>query len=273
MGDAAASRIAAAALRAACPWASDVRIEERYEDDLIRVTRDGAAFMVEVCGRTLVISADAFHDDADVKAHTEARDTQIVNRIVVDYTRQNCRRGFARARAGEGAGPVLRRRAELLPGNMVRACCGATSRRGRTSKNVKGTSRTAWPRRRPTTMERARSSPSSGPARPSPRRGAASPLSLWSGRPRQSSSTAAPARCALGPDTDEALDALDAVWVSHAHWDHFGGLAALVAAAARRRGRSNEDVARALRGRSATMSNRLYKFWRRRASPLFWELR
>ena len=35
VGDAQASRIAAAALRAACPWASDVRIEERYEDDLI----------------------------------------------------------------------------------------------------------------------------------------------------------------------------------------------------------------------------------------------
>ena len=99
VGDAQASRIAAAALRAACPWASDVRIEERYEDDLIRVSRKGAAFMVEVCGRTLVISADACHDDADVVLHTEARDTQIVNRIVVDYTRQNCRRGFARANA------------------------------------------------------------------------------------------------------------------------------------------------------------------------------
>ena len=35
VGDAQASRMASAALRAACPWASDVRIEERYEDDLI----------------------------------------------------------------------------------------------------------------------------------------------------------------------------------------------------------------------------------------------
>ena len=44
-------------------------------------------------------------------------------------------------------------------------------------------------RRRPTIMERARSSPSSARARRSPRRGAASPRS-WdqSGRPRQSSS-------------------------------------------------------------------------------------
>ena len=99
VGDAQASRIAAAALRAACPWASDVRIEERYEDDLVRVSRKGAAFVVEVCGRTLVVSADAYHDDADVVLHTEARDTQIVNRVVVDYTRQNCRRGFARANA------------------------------------------------------------------------------------------------------------------------------------------------------------------------------
>ena len=99
VGDAAASRMASAALRAACPWASDVRIEETYADDFISVTRDGAAFIVEVCGRTLVISADAFDGDADVVLHTEARDTQIVNRIVVDYTRQNCRRGFARANA------------------------------------------------------------------------------------------------------------------------------------------------------------------------------
>ena len=99
VGDAQASRMASAALRAACPWADAVRIEERYEDDVVRVTRDGAAFVVEVCGRTLVISADAYHDDADVVLHTEARDTQIVNRIVVDYTRENCRRGFARANA------------------------------------------------------------------------------------------------------------------------------------------------------------------------------
>ena len=99
VGDAQASRMAAAALRAACPWADAVRIEERYADELISVTRDGAAFLVEVCGRTLAVSADAFDGDADVVLHTEARDTQIVNRIVVDYARDGCKRGFARANA------------------------------------------------------------------------------------------------------------------------------------------------------------------------------
>ena len=69
--------------------------------------------MVEVCGRTLVVSADAFDGDADVVLHTEARDTQIVNRVVVDYARDGCKRGFARANAfGEREGRVLRRRAE-----------------------------------------------------------------------------------------------------------------------------------------------------------------
>jgi hypothetical protein len=99
VGDAQASRMATAALRAACPWASDVRIEESYEDDLVRVTRDNEAFIIDVCGRTLVISADAFDGDADVVLHTEARDTQIVNNIVVDYARDGCKRGFARAKA------------------------------------------------------------------------------------------------------------------------------------------------------------------------------
>ena len=45
------------------------------------------------------MSADACHDDADVVLHTEGSDTQIVNRIVVDYARDGCKRGFARARA------------------------------------------------------------------------------------------------------------------------------------------------------------------------------
>ena len=77
--------------------------------------------MVEVCGRTLVISADAYHDDADVVLHTEGSDTQIVNRIVVDYARDGCKRGFARAKAltRERAaffGAVLSSRSEPGPG-------------------------------------------------------------------------------------------------------------------------------------------------------------
>jgi len=248
VGDAQASRIAAAALRAACPWASDVRIEESYEDDLIRVTRDNEAFIIEVCGRTLVISADAYHDDADVVLHTEASDTQIVNRIVVDYTRQNCRRGFARANAlakergayfGAGRaspgdyGPGVLRcyvaprpHVEECEGDVVDDVAAAPS-----DDNGEGPLLTFL---------------GTGSAKPSSRRGESAIIIEWAAASILLDCGAGTLRT-LGPDTDEALDALDAVWVSHAHWDHFGGLAALVNAAARRRGRTNEDVARALK--------------------------
>ena len=85
-----------------------------------------------------------------------------------------------------------------------------------------------------------------GSAKPSSRRGESAIIIEWAASSILLDCGAGTLRT-LGPDTDEALDALDAVWVSHAHWDHFGGLAALVNAAARRRGRSNEDVARALK--------------------------
>ena len=245
VGDAQASRIASAALRAACPWASDVRIEERYEDDLVRVTRDNEAFIIEVCGKKLAISADAYHDDADVVLHTEASDTQIVNRIVVDYTRQGCRRGFARASAlaKERApffGAVLSSRSEPGPGVLrcyvaprphVEECEGDgadDAAAAPSDDNGEGPRLTFL---------------GTGSAKPSSRRGESAIIVEWAAASILLDCGAGTLRTI----TDAALDALDAVWVSHAHWDHFGGLAALVAAAARRRGRSNEDVARMLK--------------------------
>jgi ribonuclease Z len=245
VGDANASRMAAAALRAACPWASDVRIEESYEDDLVRVTRNGEAFMVEVCGRTLVISADAYHDDADVVLHTEASDTQIVNRVVVDYTRQNCKRGFARANAlakeraaffgaartsSSDYGPGVLR-CYVAPRPHVEECEGDVADDAAAAPaddNGEGPRLTFL---------------GTGSAKPSSRRGESAIIVEWAAASILLDCGAGTLRTI----TDAALDALDAVWVSHAHWDHFGGLAALVAAAARRRGRSNEDVARMLK--------------------------
>ena len=240
VGDAQASRIAAAALRAACPWASDVRIEETYADDFISVTRDGAAFVVEVCGRKLVISADAYHSDADVVLHTEASDTQIVNRVVVDYTRQNCKRGFARANAlakeraaffgaartsSSDYGPGVLR-CYVAPRPHVEECEGdVTDEHHAAPADDTGEGpRLAFL--------------GTGSAKPSSRRGESAIIVEWAAASILLDCGAGTLRTI----TDAALDALDAVWVSHAHWDHFGGLAALVNAAARRRGRSNEDV-------------------------------
>ncbi len=248
VGDAAASRIAAAALRAACPWADAVRIEESYEDDLVRVCRKGAAFVVEVCGRTLVISADAYHDDADVVLHTEGSDTQIVNRIVVDYTRENCRRGFTKANAlmRERAaffGDVLSSRSE--PGPGVLRCYVAPRLHVEECEGDIADDAAATP------SDDNGEGPlltflGTGSAKPSSRRGESAIIVEWVASSILLDCGAGTLRT-LGPDTDETLDALGAVWVSHAHWDHFGGLAALVNAAARRCGRSNEDVARALK--------------------------
>jgi len=248
VGDAQASRMAAAALRAACPWASDVRIEESYADDFISVTRDGAAFRIEVCGRTLVISADAYHDDADVVLHTEASDTQIVNRIVVDYTREHCRRGFAKANAlakerAEFFGAVRSTSGEYGPG--VLRCYVAPRPHVEECEGDGADGAAAAP------SDDKGEGPlltflGTGSAKPSSRRGESAIIVEWAAASVLLDCGAGTLRT-LGPDTDAALDALDAVWVSHAHWDHFGGLAALVAAAARRRGRSNEDVARMLK--------------------------
>ncbi len=245
VGDAQASRMAAAALRAACPWASDVRIEERYEDDLVRVTRDNDAFIIEVCGRTLVISADAYHDNADVVLHTEARDTQIVNRVVVDYARDGCKRGFARANAlaKERApffGDVLSSRSE--PGPGVLRCYVAPRPHVEEREGDVADDAAAAP------ADENGEGPrlaflGTGSAKPSSRRGESAIIIEWAA----SSILLDCGAGTLRTITDAALDAVDAVWVSHAHWDHFGGLAALVSAAARRRGRSNEDVARALK--------------------------
>ena len=254
VGDAQASRIAAAALRAACPWASDVRIEERYEDDLVRVTRDNEAFIIEGCGRTLAISADAFDGDADVVLHTEARDTQIVNRVVVDYARDGCKRGFARANAltreraaffGAGRtsssdyGPGVLR-CYVAPRPHVEECEGdgvddaVTTRvetrpasprwRGEVAQGTQWLISTQEP---PAPTDDNGEGPllaflGTGSAKPSSRRGESAIIIEWAAASILLDCGAGTLRT-LGPDVNGTLDALDAVWVSHAHWDHFGG--------------------------------------------------
>ena len=61
-----------------------------------------------------------------------------------------------------------------------------------------------------------------GSAKPSSRRGESAIIVEWAAASILLDCGAGTLRT-LGPDTDETLDALDAVWVSHAHWDHFGG--------------------------------------------------
>ena len=61
-----------------------------------------------------------------------------------------------------------------------------------------------------------------GSAKPSSRRGESAIIVEWAASSILLDCGAGTLRT-LGPDTDETLDALDAVWVSHAHWDHFGG--------------------------------------------------
>ena len=61
-----------------------------------------------------------------------------------------------------------------------------------------------------------------GSAKPSSRRGESAIIVEWAAASILLDCGAGTLRT-LGPDVNEALDALDAVWVSHAHWDHFGG--------------------------------------------------
>ena len=260
MGDEAAGTVAKAALRAACPWAS-VDVAEGYADDHIRVRRDGCAFVVDVCDRTLVVSSGAYDADADVVLHAppEESDTQIIHKIVVDYAREGAKRGFAKANLlrNERAAFFAVKTTGGTPRAGVRRCYLAPRPRVETS----GEDVEATPSHSDDGDEAAApcqdEDPSprltflgTGSAKPSSRRGESAILVEWA-------ASAALLDCGAGTlralaqlrDAGATLDALDAVWVSHAHWDHFGGLAALAHAAATRRGRSNADVAQALKRR------------------------